>query len=274
MSDYEEKALSPWADSEFSGDEGATDFEGWLEDQIDYSELSPEFQRWARLHLEGFKQIDGTWVEINDPVQVLTGQEELIWFMPGDRFTGIEDGGWLIEHALLCPDFGRVRFLSRDLAPSLTFFFDGEEIDPVEQCGGDFPLGQRFDYSKRPIAEVGHDDLFEPDQVAATLYEASPWLVSEWRGVHQDFLPVPTNEMGQESEYRMVHETWLWVLEMTQAWRHADAEHDLPITSELLAVEGIVDPFDYLRPLFSIAQGGRGIVSFNGRVVYRPKKPS
>ena len=274
MSDYEEWALIPWADPELPGDEGKTDFESWLDDQMDYSELSPAFQQAARVTLGRYKKIDGVWGEVDDPVQTLTGEEQSIRFMPGDRFTGVADSDWLVEHAVLSPDFGRVRFSPYENAPRLTFFLDGEEIDPVEQCGGDFPLGQRFDYAKRPLAEVGHDDLFEPDLVAATIYDASPWLVSEWREVHQDYLPIPTNELGEESQYRMAHEVWCWIAEMVKEWRTADADHDLPITSQLLADEYLTESLEYLRPIFEIAKGGKGIVSFNGRVVYRPKDRS
>ena len=256
MSDCEE-ALIPWANPESPGDLPPP-LDVWMEGECDYSDLPPENQRTARLI---FKQ-EG------DALQRLTGTESSVRFLPGDRFTGV-DHGWLIQRLVLSPKLGRVRssVYGEESIPRFTCFLDDEEIDVLDEVDG-FPVGPKSDYWAREIASVGSDAITDMTIVAATLYEATPWLVSQWQEVQTDFLPIPTNEMGDESDYRMAYETWAWIAEMTAEWVAVGAEQDLAIKSTFLADDDDAD--EMLEHIARAAHGGRGTVIFNGTVVYQP----
>ena len=259
MSDQNPKRLIPWADPELPGDLPPP-LDMWLEGETDYVDLPPENQRAARLILN----------QEGDKVQRLYGSEITVRFLPGDHFTGV-DADWLIDRLVLSPQCGRIHTSPYEESARLTCFLDGVEIDPWGELGA-FPLGPAPDTHDTPIVTIGHDSLTDPDLVAATLYERNPWLISEWVDVHTDYIPIPTNEMGEESEYRTSHEAWSWVVEMTATWAETSAEHDLPIVSEFLADDDELDVM--LEYVSQAAQGGKGTVTFNGTVVYSLKDPS
>jgi len=258
MSDREGVALIPWADTESPGDLPPP-LDMWMEGECDYTDLPPENQRTARLIFK----------KEGDTLQRLTGTESSIRFLPGDRFTGV-DRGWLIQRLVLSPKFGRVRssVYDEESIPRFTCFLDDEEIEVLDEVD-DFPLGPKSNYWGIEIASVGSDSMTDMTIVGATLYEASPWLVSEWQEVQTDFLPIPTNEMGEESDYRMAYETWAWIAEMTAEWVAVGAEQDLAIKSAFLADEVNVD--EMLEHIARAAHGGRGTVTFNGIVIHRPE---
>lgn len=263
MSEHESapKRLIPWADPEVPGDLPPL-FDMWMEGEADYSELSPDDQRSARL----------LFTSDDEPVQNLAGDEDSVRFLPGDHFTGAARE-WLIPRLVLSPKFGRIHTSENERVepPALTCFLDGEEINLWEELD-EFPLGPGPDFYSRPLVTVGRDSLIDPDLVGATLYECTPWLISSWPEVHLDFIPIPTNEMGDESEYRMTNEAWAWVAEMTSEWAEMAAEHDLPITSEFLGRDFSAD--EMLEYVTRAAQGGKGTVSFNGTVIYTPEGKS
>ena len=259
MSDQDPKRLIPWADPELPGDLPPP-LDMWLEGETDYVDLPPENQRAARLILNQ----DG------DKVQRLNGTERTVRFLPGDYFTGV-DSEWLLDRLVLSPKAGRIHTSPYEDTAKPTCFLGGAEIDPWGELG-EFPLGPGSGSYGSPIVTIGRDSLMDPDLVAATLYERSPWLISEWIDVHTDYIPIPTNEMGEESEYRMTHEAWSWVVEMTATWTETRAEHDLPIVSEFLADDDELEVM--LEYVAEAAQGGKGVVTFNGTVIYWPKDPS
>ena len=252
------RRLIPYANPELPSD-FPPPLDMWMEGECDYDDLPPENQRTARLI---FKQ-DG------DTLQHLTGKETSVRFFPGDRFAGV-DRDWLIERLVLSPQYGRLRgsVYGDEELPRLTCFLDDEEVDVLDEVE-DFPLGPHVNFWDNEIATVGDDSMMNMTVVGATLHEAGPWLVSVWQEVQTDYLPVPTNEMGEESEYRMTHEAWAWVAEMTAEWASVGAEQDLAIRSTVLADDFEVD--EMLEHITQAAQGGRGIVSFNGTVVYQPE---
>ena len=230
----------------------------WMEGELDYLDLPPENQREAR----------STVTRDGHAFERLTGAESSVRFLPGERFTGV-DHDWLIQRLVLSPRFGRARssVYGEESIPRFTCFLDDEEIEVLDEVDG-FPLGPKSDYWGNEIASVGSDSMSDMTIVAATLYEASPWLVSEWQEVQTDFLPIPTNEMGEESDYRMAYETWTWTAEMTAEWVNVGAEQDLAIKSAFLADDDDAD--EMLEHIARAAHGGRGTVAFNGTVISQP----
>ncbi|HEY7821192.1 MAG TPA: hypothetical protein VIG24_00060 [Acidimicrobiia bacterium] len=200
-------------------------------------------------------------------IRQLDGTENSVVYMPGDRFTGV-DLDWLIERLVLNPEYGRVHFSPYEKGPSLSCFLDGEEVDVLSETG-EFPMRRDKDFYKHPIAQVGRDDPFSPDLVSATLYDASPWLVSVWLDVHEDYIPVPEGSTPQETQDRKTFEVWGWVVDMVTVWVQSAAEHDLPITSELLTAQSETTQ-EFISQVTEAAQGGRGTVTVNGTVVYEP----
>lgn len=260
MSDVadEVRRIMPSAHLESPGDFPAR-IDSWMVGESDYVDLSAEDQRNARLMFCKDGEV---------PIQQLLGSEYSVRFIPGDYFTGVSRE-WLIPRLALSPGFGRIHSSDGNPVPSLTCFLDGEEIDVDEECD-DIPLGPGVDFWQFPLVSVGRTDFPNEDLVGATLYDGDAWLVSIWSEVHVDYLPVPTNELGEESTYRRTYEAWAWIVEMTLEWARMGAAHELPILSAILGDDDEVDPEEMITCVAEAAQGGLGVVTFNGALIYEP----
>ncbi len=245
----------PRADSESPGDIPAP-LDMWLAGEEKYKDLPPEEQWAARCY-----QSTG------DPaVQKLFGSERSVRFRPGDRFSG-RPRGWLIDRLVLSPQFVRFELVAGEPGPSLLCDLDGEEIDVFRECGG-VPLGRGVDFRRKPVATVGSTDVSDSALVGATLYSGGPWLVSTRGDGRLTYIPVPTNEMGVESDYCRIHEAWAWVEEMTALWATSGAVHNFAIASEFIDDDMQIDVEEMLSYIAQAARGGGGLVTFNGRQVY------
>lgn len=254
MSDAETspRRLIPYADPEMPGDL-VPPLDLWIEGEIDYGQLSPGDQRSARL----------MFADRSDGAQKLHGNEQSVRFLPDDRFTGVGQD-WLIERLVLSPAFGPVSYAPNG-APELVCFLDALRLDVVGASKG-FPLGPSSEKRTRTAATIVGGDGQSSNQSEWTLLECSPWLIELRGGSPVAFLPVPTNEMGEESEYRVAYEVGVWVAEAVAKWSASGEQWDLTITAGILDndddSEGVIESISHL------AQGGRGIVQINGRVIY------
>lgn len=256
MSDAETspRRLIPDADPEMPGDL-VPPLDLWIEGEIDYGQLSAEDQRSARL----------MFADRSDGAQKLHGNEQSVRFLPDDRFTGV-GRDWLIERIVLSPAFGPVNLGPNGL-PQMVCFLDGDHLDVVGARKG-FPLGPGSEKRTRTAATIVRADAQPSDHLERTLLECSPWLIELRGGTPVAFFPVPTNEMGEESEYRIAYEVGAWVAEIVAEWSASGDQRDLTITAGILEnddeSEGVIESISHL------AQGGRGILQLNGHVICDP----
>lgn len=245
--------LLPHPDSEPPGDM-VPPIDLWMEGEIDLSDLPPEDQRSARLMFDS----DDT------EVQMVSDKDESIRFMPGDRFGGLPKEK-ILERLVLSPSFGPIDPGAASQSRVLLVVINDEEVDVMRERG-EMPLAPCVAIKDRPIVEIRLGQKQPSLAPWATLFESSPWLLSVRQGHPDLFLPIPSNEMGEESEYRRTYEAWRWVLEMTEFWAVHQIAGDLDITSQLLEQEE--DPDEMEDFLSLAAEGGLGVVYLNNRVAY------
>ena len=244
-----EKRIPPMSNPSFIGDLPAP-WDSWLGGDLTYEDLPPRDQRLARLMLN----------DAESPVQRLNGLESEVRFFPGDQFTGVEQD-WLIGRLALEPGEDKVHFSEYEDAPLMSIFLDGKEIHLLDDGDG-VPLGPGVDFWQNPVATIGEPDSLESELFALTLYRGGPWLVSVWPEVHEDYLPMQENEMGEEiSEDEVSQYVWKWIVEMVIEWSATGVQQDLPINSELIDA---TDSY-FMRYVREAAEGGRGVVTVNGR---------
>jgi hypothetical protein len=216
------------------------------------------FEKWGN-------KLDTGRVDDDQRIKELFGNEPRVLFLAGDHFSGV-DCDWLLDHLALQPGDYRVHLSPYEESDSLSIFLDGEEIDPLEKGEG-VPLGPGIDFWENPVATIGNPAALDADMFSLTLYRGGSWLVSIWIEVHEDYLPISKGELGREKlDAELGPDIWRWVVEVVKEWAAAGVKDDLPVASEFVDVSEEW----FVKQVVQAAEGGRGVVTVNGVVVFQP----
>lgn len=91
--------------------------------------------------------------------------------------------------------------------------------------------------------------------------------MSNWVEVHEDYQPILQSQEGsEESVVELGPDIWRWAIEVVNEWVATGVEQDLPVESEF------IDAADewFVKQVNLVEEGGRGIITVNGVVVFTP----